>query len=62
MSLSISLTVNGTARTVALDDPRVTLLDLLRERWTWSERKRAATAGNVAPARYWWMAGASIPA
>src|SRR6202795_2218048 len=32
MSFSISLTVNGVARDIPLDDPRVTLLDLLRER------------------------------
>jgi len=32
MSLPLSLTVNGVVRDVALDDPRVTLLDLLRER------------------------------
>ena len=32
MSLSISLTVNGLAQTIVLEDPRVTLLDLLRER------------------------------
>ena len=32
MNLSISLTVNGVRRDVELDDPRVTLLDLLRER------------------------------
>src|SRR6185369_78820 len=32
MGLSISLTINGTARSLVLDDPRVTLLDLLRER------------------------------
>ena len=31
MSLSISLTINGVQRTVELEDPRVTLLDLLRE-------------------------------
>ena len=31
MSLSITLTINGTKRTVELEDPRVTLLDLLRE-------------------------------
>src|ERR1700758_4157473 len=31
MSLSITLTINGTQRTVELEDPRVTLLDLLRE-------------------------------
>ncbi len=32
MSLSISLTINGANPDIALDDPRVTLLDLLRER------------------------------
>ncbi len=32
MSISMTLTVNGVQRTIALDDPRVTLLDLLRER------------------------------
>src|ERR1700726_1751615 len=32
MSFSIGLTVNGVRRDVALEDPRVTLLDLLRER------------------------------
>jgi xanthine dehydrogenase YagT iron-sulfur-binding subunit len=31
MSLAITLTVNGQAHKMALDDPRVTLLDLLRE-------------------------------
>src|SRR3954464_7291413 len=31
MTLSISLTVNGVRRDIALADPRVTLLDLLRE-------------------------------
>jgi xanthine dehydrogenase YagT iron-sulfur-binding subunit len=30
MNLSISLTVNGVRHDVELDDPRVTLLDLLR--------------------------------
>ena len=32
MSLSITLTINGAARAITLDDPRITLLDLLRER------------------------------
>ena len=32
MNHSISLTVNGTKREIELNDPRVTLLDLLRER------------------------------
>src|SRR5580704_7788443 len=31
MGFSTTLTVNGVTRTVQLDDPRVTLLDLLRE-------------------------------
>ena len=32
MNHSISLTVNGVRRDIELEDPRVTLLDLLRER------------------------------
>ena len=32
MSLSITLTINGAERAITLDDSRVTLLDLLRER------------------------------
>jgi xanthine dehydrogenase YagT iron-sulfur-binding subunit len=32
MGLSTTLTINGVRRTIPLDDPRVTLLDLLRER------------------------------
>ena len=32
MSLSITLTINGAERAIMLDDPRITLLDLLRER------------------------------
>ena len=32
MPFSISLVINGESRTIALDDSRVTLLDLLRER------------------------------
>src|SRR6201986_5266654 len=32
MGLSTTLTINGVTKTIALDDPRVTLLDLLRER------------------------------
>ena len=31
MSISTTLTVNGVKRTIELDDPRMTLLDLLRE-------------------------------
>ena len=32
MSISTTLTVNSVKRTIEIDDPRVTLLDLLRER------------------------------
>ncbi|MCB1493083.1 MAG: (2Fe-2S)-binding protein, partial [Rhodobiaceae bacterium] len=32
MTHTISLTVNGSPGEITLDDPRVTLLDLLRER------------------------------
>src|ERR1700744_4465154 len=32
MSFSIDLTINGERRNIELDDPRITLLDLLRER------------------------------
>ncbi|WP_315833733.1 (2Fe-2S)-binding protein [Bradyrhizobium prioriisuperbiae] len=46
MSLSISLTVNGLPRTVALDDPRVTLLDLLRERLDLPGTKKGCDRGQ----------------
>jgi xanthine dehydrogenase YagT iron-sulfur-binding subunit len=46
MSQSISLTVNGVARTVALDDPRVTLLDLLRERLDLTGTKKGCDRGQ----------------
>lgn len=46
MSRSISLTVNGLARTVALDDPRVTLLDLLRERIDLTGTKKGCDRGQ----------------
>lgn len=46
MSLSISLTVNGQPRTVALDDPRVTLLDLLRERLDLPGTKKGCDRGQ----------------
>ncbi|PPE22951.1 (2Fe-2S)-binding protein, partial [Escherichia coli] len=32
MTFRLTLTVNGEPRAIELDDPRVTLLDLLRER------------------------------
>lgn len=46
MSLSITLTVNGTERIVQLDDPRVTLLDLLRERMGLTGAKKGCDSGQ----------------
>ena len=46
MSLSISLTINGAARAIALDDPRVTLLDLLRERLDLTGTKKGCDRGQ----------------
>src|ERR1700730_14033913 len=46
MSLSISLTVNGVARKVALHDPRVTLLDFLRERLDLTGTKKVCDRGQ----------------
>jgi len=46
MSISISLTVNGAARKLELDDPRVTLLDLLRERLDLTGTKKGCDRGQ----------------
>lgn len=46
MSLSLTLTVNGAARAVVLDDPRVTLLDLLRERLHLTGAKKGCDRGQ----------------
>ena len=46
MSLSISLIVNGVARDIQLDDPRVTLLDLLRERLDLTGTKKGCDRGQ----------------
>jgi len=46
MTFSISLTVNGEQRNVELDDPRVTLLDLLRERFHLSGTKKGCDRGQ----------------
>ena len=46
MGLSISLTVNGAVRRVDLEDPRVTLLDLLRERLDLPGTKKACDRGQ----------------
>src|SRR6202000_2629283 len=46
MNLSINLTVNGVPRTVELGDPRVTLLDLLRERLQLTGTKKGCDRGQ----------------
>ncbi|WP_128292518.1 (2Fe-2S)-binding protein [Afifella aestuarii] len=46
MTLSISLTINGEPRSVAIDDPRVTLLDLLRERLHLTGTKKGCDRGQ----------------
>ena len=46
MSISMTLTVNGVRRTIELDDPRVTLLDLLRERLHFTGTKKGCDRGQ----------------
>jgi xanthine dehydrogenase YagT iron-sulfur-binding subunit len=46
MSISMTLTVNGVLRTIELDDPRVTLLDLLRERLHLTGTKKGCDRGQ----------------
>jgi xanthine dehydrogenase YagT iron-sulfur-binding subunit len=46
MSLSLSLNINGQPQTVVLDDPRVTLLDLLRERLALTGAKKGCDRGQ----------------
>ena len=46
MSMSITLTINGQKRVVMLDDPRVTLLDLLRERMDLTGTKKGCDRGQ----------------
>ena len=46
MTLSISLTVNGDRKDVTLEDPRVTLLDLLRERLLLTGTKKGCDRGQ----------------
>src|ERR1700685_3771073 len=46
MNLSISLTVNGARRDVALSDPRITLLDLLREHLDLTGTKKGCDRGQ----------------
>src|ERR1700733_13710904 len=46
MNLPISLTINGVRRNVELDDPRVTLLDLLGERLDLTGTKKGCDRGQ----------------
>ncbi|MBS0408492.1 MAG: (2Fe-2S)-binding protein [Proteobacteria bacterium] len=46
MSLALSLNINGQPRTVDIDDPRVTLLDLLRERLHLTGAKKGCDRGQ----------------
>lgn len=46
MNFSIGLTINGEQRIIDLDDPRVTLLDLLRERLHLTGTKKGCDRGQ----------------
>ncbi len=46
MSLSITLTINGTEDAMTLDDTRITLLDLLRERLDLTGAKKGCDRGQ----------------
>jgi xanthine dehydrogenase YagT iron-sulfur-binding subunit len=46
MDRTISLTINGVAKTVSLEDERVTLLDLLRERLDLTGTKKGCDRGQ----------------
>jgi xanthine dehydrogenase YagT iron-sulfur-binding subunit len=46
MSISTTLTINGVKRTVEIDDPRLTLLDLLRERLDLTGTKKGCDRGQ----------------
>ncbi|MHC1949101.1 (2Fe-2S)-binding protein [Bradyrhizobium sp. UFLA06-06] len=46
MNLPLSLTINGVRREIVLDDPRVTLLDLLRERLDLTGTKKGCDRGQ----------------
>jgi xanthine dehydrogenase YagT iron-sulfur-binding subunit len=46
MSLTLSLLINGQATTLGIDDPRVTLLDLLRERLDLTGAKKGCDRGQ----------------
>ena len=46
MNFTTTLTVNGVKRTIELDDPRITLLDLLRERLHLTGTKKGCDRGQ----------------
>jgi xanthine dehydrogenase YagT iron-sulfur-binding subunit len=46
MSFAITITINGVEHAVALEDPRVTLLDLLRERLDLTGTKKGCDRGQ----------------
>src|SRR5262252_10201645 len=46
MAFSTTFTINGVTRTVVLEDPRVTLLDLLRERLDLTGTKKGCDRGQ----------------
>lgn len=46
MTQTLNLTINGTARAIALDDPRATLLDVLRERIGLTGTKKGCDRGQ----------------
>jgi xanthine dehydrogenase YagT iron-sulfur-binding subunit len=46
MTIPLRLTLNGQTREIALDDPRVTLLDLLRERLGLTGAKKGCDRGQ----------------
>ena len=46
MTQTLNLTINGTARAIALDDPRATLLDMLRERIGLTGTKKGCDRGQ----------------
>lgn len=46
MTLSISLSINGQSQSLSLDDPRITLLDLLRERLDLPGTKKGCDRGQ----------------
>lgn len=46
MTQTLNLTINGTARAIALDDPRTTLLDVLRERIGLTGTKKGCDRGQ----------------